>query len=424
MINNSINNKKKIGVVEQKNRRNNYEMDKQINILIIKDGEIIPITKDDRKMRVSHLMEYLKNKNYKCTWITTNFLHSEKRFLNNRKINKRNGYIRLFKSLGYYRNTSPRRFIHTIVYSYKVFIYILQTRDRYTHILLSYPTPETLFFVFLALKIIKKPLILDIRDKWPPNADLGFIYLLYERIVSYFLSRISFKSPLFILSVSRDLFSWFVARTPNCINYKSAICEIGCNQEYSYKKDLKKGKEIKKLKFIYIGSLGINYDIKNMVKKLVELSEKEKNQYEINIIGTGEYEADLNIIHSNNCKIRTHGFKNMIEINKLLAVSHIGLVPHKIDGLIPNKIGEYLSNGLYILSTVKGECSDILKTYKIGYTVNREFNNLDKAMLQFSKMNSDEIYKNSKKLYMEKFYTPIIYNEKLKKLNKFILKTN
>ena len=153
---------------------------KDITILLIKDGEIIPISDNERCSRNSHLMSYFKLKNYKNIWLSSDFDHGTKKFIRERYIQREGGEIILFRGLGYKKNNSIKRFIHTLIFSLKAFKYIVINRREFTHIIISYPTLETLILLIPIINFYKKPLIIDIRDKWPPSTKQGLIYNIYK----------------------------------------------------------------------------------------------------------------------------------------------------------------------------------------------------------------------------------------------------
>ncbi len=384
-----------------------------INILLIKDGEIIPIRKNDRKMRVSHLMSYFKNNGYKTSWVTSNFLHSQRTFIKNKDLNINKNII-LLKSIGYFNNKSPRRLIHTLLFSLKLFFFLVQRIRNYSHIYISYPTPESLFAIIFLTNFFNIPLIIDVRDKWPPEIKNGLIYFLYNKLTIFIMRRIQNKSKLYLLSVSEGLEIWFTKTFPSLIPVSSSICPIGCDEEF-HGKIVKKKKEIN---IIYVGSLGINYDVTGMVKSLLSINLKE--YINIHIVGNGEQFNKLKEMSSLRSNIKMYGFLNKKIIKNIASNCDIGLVPHKIDDLLPNKVGEYLCSGLFIISTIKGKCAELIKTNKVGFTVDREYKSIKKALFEYKNLDKQNLLENTQKIYNSDFLTKNVYTRKLNKLKEFI----
>ena len=395
---------------------------KDITILLIKDGEIIPISDNKRCSRNSHLMSYFELKNYKNIWLSSNFDHGSKKFIRERYIQREGKRIILFRGLGYKNNNSIKRLIHTLIFSLKAFKYIFINRKEFTHIIISYPTLETLILLTPIINFYKKPLIIDIRDKWPPSTKQGLIYNIYKNLNYKILRKIHINENTFLLAVSEDLLNWFKNITNNKEFKNSAICPIGSNTPFlGYKEQHIKNQD---LNFIYVGSLGINYDVKGIVKALIKLNLNCDYQIFINIVGKGHQLKDLKKLATNNHNLKLHGFLNEKEIRNISRKCQIGLCPHTIDGLLPNKLGEYLSYGLFIISTIKGNCQNLLDENKVGFTVDRNFLKLQDAINLYRQIDHNSTSKNIKEVYMNKFFSEKIYKDKMKNLNKFIEEKN
>ncbi len=384
-----------------------------INILLIKDGEIIPIKKNDRRMRVSHLISYFKKNGYNTSWITSNFLHSQRAFVKKKDL-KNNENIILLKSIGYFNNKSPRRFIHTIFFSLELFIFLSKNIKKYTHICIAYPTPESLFATLIFTNHLKIPLIIDVRDIWPPKTKNGFIYFIYSKFTIFLMKKIKNKSRLYLLSVSEGLENWFREFFPRLKPLSSTICPIGCDEQFYGKKVLNKNS----INIIYVGSLGVNYDVTGIIKSIISI--KQEDILNIHIIGNGEQFNKLKKLNSKRSNINLYGFLDKEQIKRISSNCDIGLVPHKIDGLLPNKIGEYLCAGLYIISTIKGKCAELIKNNEVGFTVDREYKLMKKALNVYKELDKKNLLKNTQKLYTSDFYTENVYINQLNTLKEFI----
>ena len=386
---------------------------RSINILLIKDGEIIPLKKNDRRMRVSHLMNYFKKNGYKTSWVTSNFLHSQRLFIKTKDLNQNENII-LLSSIGYFNNKSPRRFIHTIFFSIKLFLFLIQKIRNFTHIYISYPTPESFFPTIFLTNLFKIPLIIDVRDVWPPEIKNGLIYFLYNKLTIFSMQRIRNKSRLYLLSVSEGLEFWFKKKFPNLKPVNSTICPIGCDDEFHGKRFKNK----KEINIIYVGSLGINYDVIGIVKSLI--NSNHDDFLKIHIIGNGEQLKQLKELDSKKINLNLYGFMDKAQVKKISANCDIGLVPHKIDGLLPNKVGEYLCSGLFIISTIKGKCEELIQTNKVGFTVDREYKSIRKAIGTYKKLDKKNLFKNTQRIYNSDFFTENVYINKLNTLKEFI----
>ena len=83
------------------------------------------------------------------------------------------------------------------------------------------------------------------------------------------------------------------------------------------------------------------------------------------------------------------GWLEKNSINKLISVSHVGVAPYKdlwdFNLSIPNKIAEYLSGDLPILSSLKGETAKFIKLTKCGLNYQDNTEDFFKCVKKFSK---------------------------------------
>lgn len=179
-------------------------------------------------------------------------------------------------------------------------------------------------------------------------------------------------------------------------------------------------KNKKEINIIYVGSLGINYDVTGIVKSLISIN--QKNSINIHIVGFGEQFNKLKEMSYLRSNINIYGFLDKEKIKKISSNCDIGLVPHKVDGLLPNKVGEYLCSGLFIISTIKGKCEELIQTNKVGFTVDREYKSIKKAIGTYKKLDKKILLKNTQKIYNSDFFTKNVYINKLNTLKEFIEK--
>ena len=115
------------------------------------------------------------------------------------------------------------------------------------------------------------------------------------------------------------------------------------------------------------------------------------------------------------------GWINKNEINTLLSVSKAGLLPYpsSLDFVrsYPNKVGEYLSKNLPILSSVQGEMEALLKNRNCGITYkNKSAQSLVEA-IEYIEDNENQrviMSENAKKCFQEKFDSNIVYKQYVK----------
>ena len=173
----------------------------------------------------------------------------------------------------------------------------------------------------------------------------------------------------------------------------------------------KKKKNINRIKFVKFYSHIVNSNNINFVflgnysqqkfnfKTIIDASEKiYKYNSKIKFYFFGD-------IKNLNTKFRKKKYKNIFFlgwldkniINKLISVSHVGVAPYNdlwdFNLSIPNKIAEYLSGDLPILSSLKGETAKFIRLNKCGLNYKDNIEDFFKCLKKFSKEKDYLVFK-------------------------------
>lgn len=133
------------------------------------------------------------------------------------------------------------------------------------------------------------------------------------------------------------------------------------------------------LKIAYIGALERSYDLKTAIRAVHQLN-KEGHPVELHIAGAGTMEASLrefassliprlsSLVHSPSSLVTFHGNLNRSDLRTFLASCHLGLIPMKQDSFVgmPYKVADYCAAGLPVISSLDGECRQLLDTKNAG----------------------------------------------------------
>ena len=115
------------------------------------------------------------------------------------------------------------------------------------------------------------------------------------------------------------------------------------------------------------------------------------------------------------------GWANKHELNYLSSIADIGLMSYSIGAPqgLPNKIFEYMSSGVPILSSLRGETKDFLELNRIGLSYEpgsvESFLKKLKTLLKDEALRSD-FGKSGKTLLENQFTSEIVYNNLIKYL--------
>jgi glycosyltransferase involved in cell wall biosynthesis len=119
---------------------------------------------------------------------------------------------------------------------------------------------------------------------------------------------------------------------------------------------------------IYLGTFGITCEPLLVLKVAKIFHEAGLNEVCFVLAGTGEQEKAIHQEAAGLPNVVLPGWVNDREIKWLLEDGHLGLSCY-VDGApqsIPNKFFEYLSAGIPVVSSLKGEISNMIKKYRLG----------------------------------------------------------
>ena len=377
-------------------------------VWILSPSEPLPGT-GERELRSAKLSKFLIGKKVKVTWFTSTFNHQKKKF--ERKVsllkNKNLKVINLL-SFGYKKNFSIMRLVDHIMVGISFFIVGLFLK-RPNIIISSFPPIETSFSALLLSKIKGAEHYLDYRDAWPetfyrsPRVNkkliLSKLVFVYSKISDFvlkstnlvtissgfakYLKRKTGKHAVYFnLSEkkkfkSKKKFFKFYSHVVNSANINFIFLGNYSQQKFNFNTIIKASEKVYKLnpkiKFYFFG------DIKNIDKKFTK--KKYKNIYFL-------------------------GWLDKSSINKLISVAHVGMAPYKnlwdFNLSIPNKIAEYLSGDLPIISSLKGETAKFIKSNKCGLSYQENSEDFFNCVKKLSKKKDYLFFKKNSSKAFEK----------------------
>lgn len=233
----------------------------------------------------------------------------------------------------------------------------------------------TLFATYSALRIARKyrkPFILEIRDLWPEIlrdsrklSDKSPLYIIMDRI-----SKTLYKNSEYIITLCRGQKEYIkdFTKSPIEVVYNGMSDILIKNQS---------PQKFKGFNIVYAGALGYANDIETIVKTADLL--KSIKDIKFHILGDGPYRRIIQkAIEQGLSNLVYHGLLAKEEAFRVMSSCHVGLLTLRNEiplfryGVSPNKLFDYLSLGLYVVSTVEGEIEEIVKASKSGITVKPE----------------------------------------------------
>ncbi len=127
------------------------------------------------------------------------------------------------------------------------------------------------------------------------------------------------------------------------------------------------------LKLVYIGNLGVSYDLETMLQGVVRLSE-EGVALRLEIAGDGPGRRRVEeYVRKHGGVIRFHGYLPEKELSALMRGCDVGIIPMKEESLVavPNKLVDYASHGLAVINGLTSESDALLQRCRAGVLYER-----------------------------------------------------
>lgn len=360
-----------------------------MNVWIIQVGEPLPIDTKPRLMRNGLLAEYLTSKGHKVTWWTSTYEHGQKKerfekdtilpiFESNNKI------ILLKAKTTYKKNVSLKRIIFN-----------RQTAQKFTRMASKYEKPDIIFCSYppielahAAVKYGKKnkvPVIVDVLDLWPDIFKRAFPQKL--KFLSFFVDIIfgrmvkkTFSDAYAITGIVPFHLRWGINKAKRTATDRDRYFYISYKQikltPTELFTELKKWQEMGITKNTWnICFFGTMSDLSMDMETLIKAFEKLNAKYPLTrlvLCGAGDGLEKFKDIANNNPNIIFPGWVNKNQIQSLMAISKIGMYPLKnlIDfkDSLTNKMTEYMSAGLPVVSSLSGYSKKYIEKYSVGLT--------------------------------------------------------
>jgi glycosyltransferase involved in cell wall biosynthesis len=357
-----------------------------MRIWLLTVGEPLPGLEDDQRiLRTGMLARALVDAGQEVVWWTSAFDHSRKRhrFERDETIQADERLqLKLLHSIGYRRNISfARVFNHQgLARKFKAFA---AGEAPPALILSSLPLIELSFEAVQYGRSRGIPVVLDVRDLWPdiildlfPGKArwLGRVLLqgMFRKTAAAFSGCTS------VVGVSDRYLEWGLAKAGRARRPQDAVFPLGYQKPAIGEKRMAVaeaslrtlGVDADKVICWFIGIFGRSYDLGTVIEAARELSRRGVREVSFVLSGDGDYREKW--------QSQTAGLENVVftgwldapQIAYLLSVTSVGLAAYTKGAPqgLPNKIFEYLSAGLPVLSSLSGETEALLARQACGLT--------------------------------------------------------
>lgn len=319
----------------------------------------------DLPSRVQMVYDYLNEKFY-TEIITSDFHHFEKKYNNNSWTNCKKIHVP-----SYGANFSPRRILSHIVYARRIRKVILSYEPDLLYVIVP---PN--FSAYRAVKIAKRHnifVIVDIVDVWPnANAPQNFFtfyfYMIWNKLRDYAVKHAD-KVVL------------------ECANYSKHVEGRDYHIIPLSKKNpqnISSGTNDGKLRIAYLGAFSTSYDFDSLIKIAIALKEKPCI---VVLIGDGnEKPRVIKMIEEGGGVVEDHGtIYSEAEKNNILVQCDFGYNGFASEMIVGQsfKSLDYMSVGLPLLNTLKGELWQVVERHQAGlnFTPNSIDDMIDKMKM-------------------------------------------
>lgn len=397
-----------------------------MNVWTIKEGEPLPVENcPGRLMRCGIISEMLAERGHDVTWWTSTFFHQTKiRLKNEETIVDLSDHFRLHMlhaDKTYKKNISLSR----IRYS-------MQLGNAFRKAARREQKPDVIFSAFplidLAYEAIKYgcengiPVVVDIRDFWP---DIFWEHFpKFVRPIVKLFCRPLIKKTEYILKNADCV----VGVIPKCMEFAKSHHRILTSQDKVYYLAYREQKGFDKEKAVsFWNSKGVN-EADFLLCWIGQISEQRTDfdlvckavadmpQCKLVICGDGVSRKELEEKYKNDHNIIFPGFLSQAELEVLMGMSKIGVIPIRntpdfID-TINNKAIEYMAGSLCVMTTLKGLLKDTIEANNIGFyfETTEQFKEIVSML-----MNNESLlhqYKiNARNYYESNFNSEIVYGK-------------
>ena len=379
------------------------------------------------------------------TWWTSTFSHAEKRGIAEQadELNVLGGVrLRFLHGRPYQRNISVARICNHREVS-QDFVRLAKSSPRPDLIFCCYPTIELAHAAVCFGKENKVPVVVDVRDLWPevfldvtplprPLARLALTPL-------YRKARQTLGGATAITAITEPFLNKALGLAGRDRQPLDRVVPLAYNridpkpQEYEsalafwHRQGLKlDGSERIACAF---GNLSKVPEFGTAVSALEHLAPAQKKKLRMVICGSGDKLEWLKKQAKIHPELIVPGRVGQAEIAVLMEHSKVGLLvyPNRRDFLLafPNKIGEYLSRSLPILSTLDGITGDLLREENIGIVTPsgnpQAFADNLMLLLEDNSLKHTSMKGNAPRVFQERFDAGKVYGSLLDHLSQEIL---
>jgi glycosyltransferase involved in cell wall biosynthesis len=358
-----------------------------MKIWLVQTGEEMPIDgPQTRLLRTALLAQELVGRGHEVTYFNATFNHQKKvqRFEQTTKVDLEDGYTAIFlKGRSYTKNVSLSRILSQKENA-AAFEALVPNLPKPDVILCGFPTIELAYSVSKYAKQHSIPFIIDARDMWPEVIKKhleGWWGMMLSPLLGHWRKtrNAAFATATSIVGVSQQFVAWGCACAGRSISNADkefrlaadvTVHDASALQSAQLFWDQKLGHANSKRKIIMMaGNLSARVDIMTAIKAAESFAQSDEEAPMLVVCGKGDLEAEIAAIAQDCPTLFFVGWRSAAELKILGERSVAGILAYSnvpdLMASFPNKIGEYLSYGLPVITCLKGETHRLLGQEKV-----------------------------------------------------------
>jgi glycosyltransferase involved in cell wall biosynthesis len=397
---------------------------------------------DVRLLRYGTLGTMLAAQGHTVTWWTSNFDHVRKRHRFDSppsSIEIQPGLTaKLLPASGYKRNVSVNRIRHNRSIAHAFEQQSQNCDDQPDIIFASLPTLELAEKAVQYAQNIHIPVIVDVVDKWPDLYLTIFPEILHGLVRIALTSEFNrtrriLQSATAITAISSTYLQWALVKAKRSWREIDAVFPLGyaVSQEGIEAESESQSAQLlsnygicpDSLLVTFLGQFGASYDLETVVRAAQIMRDDVNIKFVL--AGEGDKGASLKKMAHGLPNVIFTGWLDRLAMRTLLVLSSVGLAAYTDRALqsLPYKTFEYMSAGLPILSSLKGEMEKLICSERIGVQYQAgNVHSFVKGLRWFADHPSDrrEMGLRASKLFQKEFSVEVIYPRLIEYLRQIV----
>ena len=356
-----------------------------MRIWITEIAEPLPMTPGRRLMRAGLAAEALTAAGHEVTWWTSTFDHVAKAHRlrsDDTYVLASNYQIEFLHARGYSTNHSITRMRHH-----------RQIAAAFARRAPGGPAPDLVYCCIPTLEVTDAalryarprniPVVVDVRDLWPDvflGTVPGGLRLLARAALhrEFTRARWIFRQATAIVAISEKYLEWALRYADRPEGRWDHVFPHGYPTEAITPEEVENarqelltvGVDPGRIICTFVGTFGHSYDLAPAIETARRLSEAGDQRVMFVFAGDGGRDSEWRALAGGLTNVVFTGWLSASGIQALMRMSSVGLAAYRDDAPqgLPNKIFEFLSAGLPILSSLRGEAEALLEEAGCGLT--------------------------------------------------------